>query len=112
MNKFTVNGSYFRPHGDGSSVPTLDKGCLFDKYLLVPLKRILSLERWGYDRDGTNSVSRPIDFDLSIDTDKYKEIEQTDIVFLITQYAGWLLLIHGIIFYKTYLDLYIFVFSL
>jgi hypothetical protein len=88
MNKFTVNGSYFRPHGDGSSVPTLDKGCLFDKYLLVPLKRILSLERWGYDRDGTNSVSRPIDFDLSIDTDKYKEIEQTDIVFLITQYAG------------------------
>ena len=88
INEFSNNGSYHKSHGNSSVTPTLDKGCLFDKYLLVPVKRILSLDRWGYDRDGTNCVSRPIDFDLSVNIEKYKEIEKTEIVFLLGQHSG------------------------
>jgi len=46
------------------------------------------MDRWGYDRDETNSISRPIDFDLSINTDKYNEIEKTEIVLILGQHAG------------------------
>ena len=88
IDEFTNNGSYYKVHGNSSVIPTLDKGCLFDKYLLVPVKRILSLDRWGYDRDGTNSISRPIDFDLSINTDKYNEIKKTETVLILGQHAG------------------------
>lgn len=88
INKFTNNGSYHKSHGESIVKLTLDKGCLFDKYLLVPVKRLLSMDRWGYDRDATNSISRPIDFDLSINTDKYNEIEKTEIVLILGQHAG------------------------
>jgi hypothetical protein len=88
INEFTNNGSYHKSHGESIVKPTLDKGCLFDKYLLVPVKRLLSIDRWGYDRDETNSISTPIDFDLSINTDKYKEIEKTEIVLILGQHAG------------------------
>jgi len=88
INEFTNNGSYHKSHGASSVIPTLDKGCLFDKYLLVPIKRILSIERWGYDRDGANCMSRPIDFDLSVNIEKYKEIKKTDIVFIMGQHSG------------------------
>ena len=88
INEFTNNGSYHKSHGESIVKPTLDKGCLFDKYLLVPVKRLLSTDRWGYDRDETHSSSRPIDFDLSINTDKYNEIEKTEIVLILSQHAG------------------------
>jgi hypothetical protein len=88
INEFTNNGSYHKSHGNSIVKPTLDKGCLFDKYLLVPVKRLLSTDRWGYDRDETNSSSRPIDFDLSINTDKYNEIDKTEIVLILSQHAG------------------------
>lgn len=65
-----------------------EKDGLFDRVLLIPVKEILSMERWGHDRSGTNAVYRPIDFDLSIDIEKYKEIEKTEIVFLLRQHAG------------------------
>ena len=87
INEFTNNGSYNKSHGESTVTQTLDKGCLFDKYLLVPVKRILSLDRWGYDRDLTNSISRPINFDLSVNIEKYKEIEKTEIVFILAQHA-------------------------
>jgi hypothetical protein len=74
INEFTKN----EPEAD-----------LLDKYLLLPVKRLLSTERWGYDRDGLNSISRPIDFDLSINTDKYNSIEKTEIVLILGQYACW-----------------------
>lgn len=84
--KFTINGSY---NGLDRTTPTLENGCLFDKYLLVPLKTILSLDRWGYDRDGTNSISRPIDFDLSVNIEKckYNDIQGTEIVFLLGKHS-------------------------
>jgi len=68
--------------------PTLSNGCLFDKYLLVPVKTILHIDRWGYDRYGKNGSSRPMDFDLSVDIEKYKVIEKFEIVFLLMQNSG------------------------
>ena len=62
-------------------------GCL-DKYLLLPVKEILRTERWGYERSGTNSMSRPIDFDVSVPIEKYKEIEKIKTVFILKQHSG------------------------
>lgn len=62
--------------------------CLDNKYLLVPIKNILVCERWGYGRTGTNSISRPIDFDLSIDLEKYKKLNNYEIVFILEQNSG------------------------
>jgi len=64
------------------------KGSLFDKELLLPIKRILRTDRWGYDREGRNGNYCPIDFDLSIDIEKYKEIEKITIVFILEQNSG------------------------
>jgi len=64
----------------------LNKRCLFDQELLIPIKEILTNERWGYERFGTNSISRPLDFDLSVNIDKYKEIEKFEIVFILGQH--------------------------
>jgi hypothetical protein len=58
---------------------------IFDKELLVPIKEILSTDRWGHERYGTNSKSCPIDFDLSVDVDKYKDIKNYSIVFILKQ---------------------------
>jgi hypothetical protein len=63
-------------------------GSLFEKELLVPIKKILSTERWGYNRRGINSLSRPLDFDLSVSTEEYKEITNFNIVFFISQDTG------------------------
>ena len=70
INEFKINGS------------------LFEKELLVPIKEILSTERWGYNRRGINSLSRPLDFDLSVTTEEYKEIKNFNIVFFISQDTG------------------------
>jgi len=64
------------------------KRYLFDKELLVPIKDILSTDRWGYNRRGINSLSRPLDFDLSVSTEEYKEINNFNIVFFIRQDTG------------------------
>jgi len=86
-HEFTVNGSYHKSK-DGVVIPTTDHGCLFDKYLLIPVKQLLETERWGYDRYGTNGTSTPIDFDLFINMEKYKEIEKKEIVFILKQSSG------------------------
>lgn len=84
---FTNNGSYHKSR-DGRVIPTLDNGCLLDKYLLTPVKEIMHTERWGHDRYGTNSTSRPMDFDLCVNMEKYKEIKNTEIVFILKQHSG------------------------
>jgi hypothetical protein len=61
---------------------------LFDKELLLSIKKILSTDRWGYDREGKNSNYRPIDFDLSVDVEEYKEIKKYTIVFILEQHSG------------------------
>jgi len=70
----------------------LEKKCnaFMDKELLLPIKQILQTDRWGYDRYGKNGSYRPLDFDLSlsIEIEKYKEIEKYMIVFIQEQYSG------------------------
>ena len=66
----------------------LTSGCLFEKELLLPIKKILETERYGYERIGKNGNNCPIDFDLSLDLEKYKEIEKYTIVFILEQYSG------------------------
>ena len=63
-------------------------GIIFNEEILVPIKEILSTDRMGYDRYGINGTSRPIDFDLSVDVDKYKDIENYSIVFILQQLSG------------------------
>ncbi len=86
--QFTSNGSYHKSRSSAPAIPTLDKGRLIDQILLVPIKDILNIERWGYDRDGSNCVSRKLDFDLSLDIERYKDIENLEIVFILGQHAG------------------------
>jgi hypothetical protein len=88
IHAFTRNGTYHKSRRSHECIPTLDHGCLFDQELVVPIKKLLSCERWGYDREGTNSTSRPVDFDLSIDATPYKGIEKTKIVFILRQHSG------------------------
>jgi hypothetical protein len=88
QHELQSNGSYYKHKFTNEVTPTLDNGCLFDKYLLVPIKEILVMSRWGYDRYGTNSVSRVFDFDLSANIEEYKEIEKKELVFLLKQNSG------------------------
>jgi hypothetical protein len=82
--EFKNKGSYFSNKIDFD----LTSGCLFEKELLLPIKRILETERYGYDRYGKNGNYRPIDFDLSVDIEKYKEIEKYTTVFILEQSSG------------------------
>jgi hypothetical protein len=87
INKFKNNGSLIKSKFTSEVKPTLKYGCLFDKTLLVPVKEILMTNRWGYDRYGINGISRPIDFDLSVNIEKYKEIKNIEIVFIESQHS-------------------------
>jgi hypothetical protein len=87
IDKFKNNGSYFEDRYTGKITPDLSK-CLFEKELLVPIKDILSTDRWGYNRRGINSLSRPLDFDLSVSTEEYNDIKHYHIVFFVRQDTG------------------------
>jgi len=67
INEFKTKGSYCKSKFSSKIEPDLNDGTLFERYLLVPVKNILSTERWGYERYGVNSASRPLDFDLSVE---------------------------------------------
>jgi hypothetical protein len=88
INKFKNNGSYIKSKFSSKVEPTIENGCLFKQELLVPIKEILSTERWGYERYGVNSASRPLDFDLSLNLTKYKEIKNFNIIFFVKQHSG------------------------
>ena len=83
---FTHQGTYHKSRGS-AAIPTLDHGCLWDQSLLVPFHTVLSCERWGHDRYGTNSTSRPIDVDL-IHSNPYKDIEHIKIVLMLRLHSG------------------------
>ena len=83
--QFKLNGSYYKSKFSSKVEPDLSNGCLFEKELLVPIKEILETERWGYERYGVNSASRPLDFDLSVDLEKYAEIKNFTTIFLLKQ---------------------------
>lgn len=71
------NGRYFK-----------EEECLFNQTLLIPLKKIFETNRFGWNRIGKNAEYRKIDFDLSLNIDKYKEIDKKEIVFILCQDAG------------------------
>ena len=94
---FKNTGSYYTCRFTGKTSPNKTSpneqdGFLWDQYLLLPVKEILSTTRYGYDRYGTNATSRPLDFDINIDfvKDKYKDIlnANADIVFILEQNSG------------------------
>ena len=58
-------------------------GNLSDMKLLVPIKKILSSERWGYNVSGTNSISKTMDANLSIDLEEYNEIKNLKTVLIL-----------------------------
>jgi hypothetical protein len=88
ITEFKNNGSYYKSKFSSKVEPDLSDGSLFEQKLLVPIKDILETERWGYERYGANSTSRPLDFDLSIDLTEYKEINNFNIIFMIKQKTG------------------------
>ena len=88
IEQFRTNGSYNRDRYTDAKRQDFSCGCLLEKHVLVPIKDILSTERWGYNRTGINSSSRLLDFDLSVSTEEYKEITNFNIVFIVKQYSG------------------------
>jgi len=88
IKEFQNKGSLYKSKFSNEVEADISNGCLFEKDLLVPIKNILSTERWGYNRYGANSSSRPLDFDLSIDLNEYKEINKFNIIFLVKQHSG------------------------
>ena len=87
-HEFKNKGSYLHVRDSNKIEPDLRNGCLLEKELLLPIKKILETDRWGYNREGRNGSYCPIDFDLSVDIEKYKEIEKYTIVFILEQYSG------------------------
>ena len=88
INGFKTKGSYYKSKFSSKVEPDLHDGSLFERYLLVPVKNILETERWGYERYGVNSTSRPLNFDLSVDLKEYKEIKNFSIIFMVKQHSG------------------------
>ena len=88
--QFKIHGDYYKSKFSSTVEPDLKHGCLLEKDLLVPIKDLLETERWGYERYGINSASRPLDFDLSINLDEYKKhnIKKYTIVFILKQHSG------------------------
>ena len=85
--QFKLHGSYYKSKFS-SKVPDLSNGTLFERYLLVSVKDILDTERWGYERYGVNSASRPLDFDLSVELTKFQDIKNFNVIFFVKQHSG------------------------
>ena len=63
---------------------------LYTQALLYPIKEIIGTTRCRWpDRDETNGLSRALDFDLTVGTDEYKEIEKHTIVFMLRHHSYW-----------------------
>jgi len=86
--EFQTNGSYYKSKFSSEVKPDLSEGSLYEQQLLVPVKNILETDRWGYERSGTNSMSRPLDFDLSVDLTEYKDIQHYSVIFMVKQSSG------------------------
>ena len=85
MVQFTEQGSV-RRYKFGGEEPTLENGSLWDQFLLISVKDLLVTERWGYDRQGVNAKSRPLDF--SLDVDPFVGITGAQPVLIVLQNSG------------------------
>jgi hypothetical protein len=88
INEFKTQGSYYKSKFSSKVEPDLKDGTLCERYLLVPVKDILETERWGYERYGVNSASRPLDFDLAVELTKYEAIKNYILIFFVKQHSG------------------------
>jgi hypothetical protein len=88
IKEFETKGSFYKSKFSSKVEPDVNDGTLFERYLLVPVKDILETERWGYERYGVNSASRPLDFDLSVDLKIYENIKHFNIIFFVKQHSG------------------------
>jgi hypothetical protein len=87
--EFKNKGSYLHVRNSNKIESDLRNGCLFERELLLPIKKILETDRYGYNREGRNGSYRPIVCMCpSVDIEKYKEIEKYTIVFILEQYSG------------------------
>lgn len=85
MHQFKSRGSYYKSTHSSAVINDVSNGCLFDKMLLVPVKKIISTERWGYNRYGINGTSTPLDSELFSTTEEFKDIHHIEKVFMIKQ---------------------------
>ena len=73
-----------------------NKDSLLERYLLVPLEELVSNDRWGWSREGTNAMSATMgtflddlpDILSTAFKETYKDINNFTFVFMIKQYAG------------------------
>jgi hypothetical protein len=69
---------------------------LLERYLLVPVEELVSNDRWGWSREGTNAMSTTMgtflddlpDILSTAFKETYKDINNFTFVFMIKQYAG------------------------
>ncbi len=75
----------------GGYISTLEKGCLYEQFLLYPVTSLLKTDRWGDDREGTNSSSCELDFDIeeikNNIKEKYDFIQGFKVVMMIKQHS-------------------------
>ncbi len=75
----------------GGYISTLEKGCLYEQFLLYPITSLLKTDRWGNDREGTNASSCELDFDIveikNNIKEKYDFIQGFKVVMMIQQYS-------------------------
>jgi hypothetical protein len=92
LEQFKKNGSLLKSKYSNEVKSDLHEGTLLERYLLVPVEQIVSNERWGYNREGTNAMSVPFintfTEGLVASLEKYKDIKHYKVVFMITQNAG------------------------
>jgi hypothetical protein len=82
--EYKEHGTFCIPiFGQSNASSDLSNRFLYNKNLLLPIKHILQSTRYGYDIHGTNGTYIPLDF--SFDIEKYKEIQNFEIVFLLEQ---------------------------
>ena len=89
LEQFKTHGSLLKSKYSNEVKSDFDEGCLLKRELLVPVEEIVSNTRWGYNREGTNAISVPfVTEGLGASLEKYKDIKNFKVVFMITQNAG------------------------
>ena len=91
LEQFKKNGSLMKSKYSNEVKADLHEGSLLEKELLVPVEELVSNTRWGYNREGTNAMSAPFsnftEEELALKMEKYKDIKNYKVVFMITQRA-------------------------
>ena len=85
--QFRQRGSYIKSKLHVGRLSDVSKGCLMDKYLLVPLQTLLRTERWGYNREGINGRACPLDLDTLLTHVVWPDLRHTQRVFIVRQRA-------------------------